>query len=166
MKKTILTISILFIGFMAYCQDLKTQEIMEFDVALNAPVTVGPRTLYSWNEGHVNGIIKGKMLPIGAEFGKEIDKNTYQIDVRAVIETDDKETIYMTYLGYVYADTETYNLINSGHGAEVDPSKYYFRSNPIFETKSKKYAWLNHTVSVGVGTCTKTGVSYKVYAIK
>jgi hypothetical protein len=114
----------------------------------------------------VNGAIKGKMLPLGAEFGKEIDKNTYQIDVRAVIETDDKETIYVTYLGYIHADTETYNLINTGHGAEIDPSKYYFRTNPIFETKSTKYAWLNHTVSVGVGTCTKTGVAYKVYAIK
>jgi len=166
MKKVIFLASFIMISTVIFSQELKTEKIMDLSIPLNAPVMVGPRAIYSWNEGVVNGLIKGKLLPLGAEFGKEIEKNTYQVDVRAVIETEDKETIYMTYSGYVHADTETFNLINTGHGAEIDPSKYYFRSNPVFETKSTKYGWLNHTVSVGVGSFTKTGVSYKVYAIK
>jgi hypothetical protein len=36
----------------------------------------------------------------------------------------------------------------------------------VFETKSTKYSWLNHAVSVGVGTFKKNGVMYKVYAVK
>ena len=166
MKSCLLLMSFLLISSFGFSQDLKSEQILEFNLSLNAPVMVGQRAIYSWNGGQVLGLIKGKVLPIGAEFGKEIDKNTYQVDVRAVIETDDKETIYMTYSGYVHADSETFNLINTGHSAEIDPTKYYYRTNPIFETKSTKYYWLNHTVSVGVGSFTKTGVSYKIYAIK
>jgi len=36
----------------------------------------------------------------------------------------------------------------------------------MFETTSSKYDWLNHTVAVGIGTLTKTGVDYKIYAVK
>jgi hypothetical protein len=166
MKIYLLIFSIILISTAANAQDLKTEKIMEIGIPLNPPVVVGSRAIYSWNEGQVTGMIHGKLLPLGAEFGKMLDNNTYQIDVRAVIETDDKESIYVTYSGYIFTDTETFNLINTGHGAEIDPSKYYFRSNPIFETKSTKYSWLNHTISVGVGTCTKNGVMYKVYAVK
>ena len=54
----------------------------------------------------------------------------------------------------------------SGNVKNLSPDKYYFRINPIFETTSPKYDWLNHTVAIGVGTRTETGVSYKIYAIK
>jgi hypothetical protein len=83
-----------------------------------------------------------------------------------VIQTKDSATIYITYSGYLYTDAETFNLIASGKGADVNPSKYYFRTNPVFETTAAKYDLLNHTVAVGTGTLTKTGVNYKIYAIK
>jgi hypothetical protein len=51
-------------------------------------------------------------------------------------------------------------------GQVVDPSEYYFRTTPFFETASEKYAWLNKLVAVGVGRRTRTGVVYSVYAIK
>tara|TARA_B100000780_G_scaffold267759_1_gene225125 strand:+ start:399 stop:548 length:150 start_codon:yes stop_codon:yes gene_type:complete len=41
-----------------------------------------------------------------------------------------------------------------------------FRTNPVFQTSSKKYEWLNHTTAVGVGKIIKGGVAYKIYAIK
>jgi hypothetical protein len=44
--------------------------------------------------------------------------------------------------------------------------KYYFRTNPVFQTSSKKYSWLNHTIAVGVGKMIKGGVAYRIYAIK
>ncbi|MCW3089379.1 MAG: hypothetical protein JWP81_448, partial [Ferruginibacter sp.] len=69
-----------------------------------------------------------------------------------------------TYTGVIYADAETFKLMATGK--EVSPSKYYIRNTPVFETKSPKYDWLNHIVTVSVGTLTPTGVVYKVYAIK
>jgi len=50
-------------------------------------------------------------------------------------------------------------------GEAVDPSEYYFRTTPVFETASEKYGWLNRIVAVGIGRMTPTGVGYKVYAI-
>jgi len=48
---------------------------------------------------------------------------------------------------------------------DIDPSEYYFRTTPVFETGSEKYGWLNRIISVGVGRRTETGVAYTVYEI-
>jgi hypothetical protein len=37
---------------------------------------------------------------------------------------------------------------------------------PVFETSSKKYYWLNYLLAVGIGSFSKEGVSYEVFAIK
>jgi len=150
----------------SYAQELKTEYIMEMNLSLNPPVVVGSRVLYSWSEGTIIGEINGKILPVGAEFGTVMNATTYKLDVRAVIQTNDSAIIYITYSGYIFTDAETFKLLASGKGAEVNPSKYYYRSNPMFETTSPKYEWLNHIVAIGVGSFTKTGVSYKIYAIK
>jgi len=57
-------------------------------------------------------------------------------------------------------------MIKAGKGAQLEPSKYYFRTNPVFETNSSKYDWFSHTIAVGFGSITATGVKYKIYAIK
>ena len=75
------------------------------------------------------------------------------------------QLLYNLY-GFIYADEATFKQMVSGDVKNLSPDKYYFRINPIFETTSSKYDWLNHTVAIGVGTRTETGVSYKIYAIK
>ena len=50
-------------------------------------------------------------------------------------------------------------------GEAVDPSEYYFRTTPVFETASEKYGWLNRLLAVGVGQFLPPGVAYKVDAI-
>ena len=52
------------------------------------------------------------------------------------------------------------------NGETIDPSEYYFRTTPYFETGAERYAWLNKLVTVGVGRRTATGVEYSIYAIK
>jgi hypothetical protein len=47
----------------------------------------------------------------------------------------------------------------------VDPSEYYFRTTPIFETGSEKYGWLNHIICVGVGKIEQKRVRYHVHQI-
>jgi hypothetical protein len=50
-------------------------------------------------------------------------------------------------------------------GSPADPSKYYFRTTPIFETGSEKYSWLNKIICVGIGKTELKRVRYKMYQI-
>ena len=91
---------------------------------------------------------------------------TFKLDVRGIIQTVDSATVYVTFTGYIYTDTETFKLLSSDKAKEVSPDKYYYRVSPIFETTSPNYDWLNHTIAIGIGTVTENGVSYKIYAVK
>jgi len=133
---------------------------------IRPPVLAGTKVVYAVTGGTLTGKIKGKVLPIGGDFATFINSTTLKLDVRLVLQTEDSATIYCTYTGFLTTDEETYKVIKAGKGYQVDPSKYYFRINPIFETSSPKYDWLNQTITVGMGTITPTGVSYKIYAIK
>jgi hypothetical protein len=87
-----------------------------------------------------------------------------QLDVRITLRTEDDALIFVTYRGISSMAPEVRKRILSGD--HVDPSEYYFRTTPSFETAAEKYAWLNKLVAVGVGRRTLTGVVYSVYAIK
>jgi Protein of unknown function (DUF3237) len=72
-----------------------------------------------------------------------------------------------TYSGYNHANAKNFAMISAGKGSELSPSDYYFRTSVSFETSSPRYAWLNHTVAIGVGRFPAAGkVSYRIYAIK
>jgi Protein of unknown function (DUF3237). len=150
----------------SYGQDLKTEKILELNYVLDPAVLAGTKIIYANKSGTARGKINGKILSIGGDFGTLLTPTTFKLDVRAVIQTEDSATIYITYTGFIYTDEETFKLMASGNVKNLSPDKYYFRINPIFETTSPKYDWLNHTVAIGVGTRTITGVSYKIYAIK
>lgn len=48
---------------------------------------------------------------------------------------------------------------------KVDPSRYYFRTQPLFETGSAAYAWMNDIVCVGTGYLVEGAVAYKVFEL-
>jgi Protein of unknown function (DUF3237) len=73
------------------------------------------------------------------------------LDVRLLLKTEDGELISSTYTGIVHDKPGGTN---------------YRRITPVFETSSKKYAWLNYIVAVGIGKFGEGGVSYEVYSIK
>ena len=167
MKKLIITFLSCALTFAnSYAQDLKTEKIMELNYVLDPAVLAGSKIIYANKSGTATGKINGKILSIGGDFGTLLTQTTFKLDVRAVIQTQDSATIYVTYTGFIYADQEMFKMMVSGNVKNLSPDKYYFRINPIFETTSPKYDWLNHTVTIGVGTRTETGVSYKIYAIK
>ena len=58
-------------------------------------------------------------------------------------------------------------LCNGGlaRGESVDPSDYYFRISPTFETGRKKYSWLNRILAVGIGRRMPSGPIYDIYEI-
>ena len=163
----ILTFTFCFVFFKgSYGQELKTEKIAEVNMTEDPPTEAGTKIIYPITGGTITGKINGKFLPIGADFGTLISPTNFRLDVRGIIQTVDSVTIYVTFTGYIYSDAETFNLLSSDKAKEVSPDKYYFRVNPIFETTSPKYDWLNHTISIGIGTVTENGVSYKIYAVK
>jgi hypothetical protein len=175
MKKFIGLILLFAITFgqQSYAQELKSEFLFDLELNLDPPQAVGPvmkgtRVIFPFKDGIVKGNkINGKLLNPGADWGVIPDSTTFKVDVRTTIKTDDESLIYMTYTGYNHANAKNFAMISAGKGGELSTSDYYFRTAVFFETSAPKYAWLNHTVAVGVGRFSGPGkVAYRIYAIQ
>ena len=127
-------------------------------------VPLGTRHLDMLGAGTFDGPkLKGVVLPGG------IDQKIFRADgamnpnVRMVLKTDDEALIYMHYTGVRYGTPDVMDRIAKGES--VDPSEYYLRNTPYFETASDKYDWLNRIVSVGVGRRMPDHAAYDVFQI-
>ena len=87
----------------------------------------------------------------------------WELDVRLTLKTNDGHLIYMSYRGLRHGPQ--WVLDRLAKGEKVDPSEYYFRTAPRFETSSEKYSFLNRIISVGVGRREATGPIYEVFQI-
>jgi len=149
--------------------DLKYEFLCDIVADLEEPIEVGStphgvRMIYNIKGGTVEGPkVSGKILPTGADWLIIRSDMVAELDVRATMQTDDNEIVYTYYRGIINADLEILNKIQEGE--DVDPTEYYFRTTPVFETSSEKYGWINRIVSVGVGKLAKNKVIYKVYMI-
>lgn len=106
--------------------------------------------------------IRGTLLPGGADAILVRPDGAVDLDIRVTAATDDG-LIYATALGLQVASPEV--TVRLQQGMPVDPSEYYMRANYRFETASRKYAWLNRILAVGVYTRTPTGVDGDVFEV-
>jgi len=96
--------------------------------------------------------IKGRVLPIaGGDWISVRGDGSMRLDVRIVLETDDKEMIYMTY---------------GGVGIATKDGGLSLRTTPQFETASTKYAYLNSIQAVATGSVAPGTVTYDVYELQ
>jgi hypothetical protein len=51
-------------------------------------------------------------------------------------------------------------------GEPVDPSLYYMRTTPRFETAAPRYAWLNRTICVAAGARLAAAAELEVFEIQ
>jgi uncharacterized protein DUF3237 len=107
--------------------------------------------------------LKGKVLDGGGDWLLLRRDGVLQLDVRLTLETDDKQHVYMTYRGYRHGPPDVIDRLNKGES--VDPTLYYFRATPYFETSSPKYSWMNGICAVAVGSRLPTGPVYEVFEI-
>jgi Protein of unknown function (DUF3237) len=148
---------VLLVANAAKAQKLESELLYKIDLSLEAGVELGKtplgkRVVYPIKGGTFEGPkLKGKVRPIGGDWVLRLDSATTKLDVRLVLETDDGQLISNTYTGIVRNNLD---------------GTTYWRITPVFETSSKKYAWLNYLIAVGVGKFREGGVSYEVYAIK
>ena len=137
--------------------DLNYELLCELTSTLDKPIQIGKtpfgeRIIYPVSGGTFEGPeIKGKILANGGDWVLRLSSTTSKLDVRVVLETEDGDLIYTYYEGFIHINSD---------------GTYYFRTNPVFQTSSTKYSWLNHTIAIGVGKMIKGGVTYRIYAIK
>jgi len=113
----------------------------------------------------IKGVIVGNS---GGDWARVRADGSGALDVRISLKTDDGALILMTYFGRMIASQE-----NFGYALDFfkpdDPAganRYYFRTNPLFETSDARYAWMNHIVCIGKGRTGDGGVIYEVFAVK
>ncbi len=149
--------------------ELKTEFLFEFSADLEEaqPIGLAPhgnRQIFYVKGGTVEGPkIKGEVLSGGGDWFLMRPDGVGELDVRATLRTDDGHLIYSYYRGIFDASPDVFQRLFAGEA--VDPSEYYFRIAPFYETGSEKYAWLNRVVAVEVGRMAPHSVGYSVYAI-
>lgn len=113
--------------------------------------------------------LKGDIIPnSGGDWAMVRGDGTGALDVRLSLKTDDGAIILMTYFGRMVASEENFDYALDFWKPD-DPAgadRYYFRTNPLFETGDPRYAWLNHLVTIGKGRTGDGGVIYDVFAAK
>ncbi|MBB3461349.1 hypothetical protein FHT92_001965 [Rhizobium sp. BK377] len=88
---------------------------------------------------------------------------TFQQDVRLLLTADDGGLILMTYRGVRRSSPVVDERL--ARGEAVDPSEYYLRTTPYFETAAPPHAWLNQIVAVAQGGRRAGGVEYDVFEV-
>ena len=137
---------------------------VEMPLQMVGATPIGDRRIAKVTGGSFTGPeMKGTILPGGGDWLLLRADGTLQMDVRATLKTDDDALIYMTYRGFRHGPPEVMQRLNKGE--EVDPSEYYFRISPFFETGTEKYDWLNRVVSVSTGHRLASGPVYEIYQI-
>lgn len=134
---------------------LNVEFLFHLHATLDAPAVVpggphGTRVIVGINGGTVKGPkVNGTLAHLGADWLTMRADGTAQLDVRALIHTDDGAVIHTHYHGI---------MAPSDNGPRITTA-------PLFETGDERYAWLNGVQAVAVGTPGAGTVDYDVYRI-
>jgi hypothetical protein len=86
-----------------------------------------------------------------------------ELDFRATLQTDDGALISMKSFGLRHGPPEV--IAAFGRGETVDPSTYYFRTTPRFETAHPAYSFLNRLIAVATGDRRADGPVYTIHEV-
>ncbi|MBM3483269.1 MAG: DUF3237 domain-containing protein [Alphaproteobacteria bacterium] len=148
---------------------LKMRHLFTMTITLEPPqldgkTPYGHRRIVIIKGGTFDGErLKGAILPGGGDWVLIRNDGTLVLDVRLTLKTDDGASILTTYRGYRHGSKDVIERLNKGEA--VDPSLYYFRINPLFETADERYGWLNNVVAIGAGERLPAGPRYTVYEV-
>lgn len=142
--------------------------VVDLSPKLNiGPGPLGQRVLFGAAGGSFSGpLLCGEVLPGGGDWALFRADGTMALDVRLTLRTDDGALLSMSYGGRWVTPEETREAMADVEGRHrVDPSRYYFRTTPLFETGAEAYGWLNDVVCVGKGYLVEGGIAYKVFRL-
>jgi hypothetical protein len=150
---------------------LKSRHLFTLDIALHPTLElgltpVGERRVFPVAGGRFDGErLRGQVSPFaGSDLLLIRADGSREQDVRLLLNTDDGAQIIMTYRGRGHSSPEVAARVASGE--MVEPSEYYLRTAPFFETGSATYHWLNLIAAIGVGERRADGsVRYEVHEV-
>jgi uncharacterized protein DUF3237 len=129
------------------------------------PVPCGVRRTAPLGGGTFEGPrLRGAILPASsADWQLLRPDGVLEMDLRCILQTNDGALIYMSSFGLRHGPPEVIAAI--GRGETVDPSTYYFRTMPRFETAHPAYAFLNRLVAVASGDRRPEGPIYTIHEV-
>jgi predicted ester cyclase len=149
--------------------EIATTHLFDIVVDLKPPLNLGAgpygrRVLYGAAGGTFEGTrLRGEVLAGGGDWALFRPDGSMMLDVRLTLRTHDGALVLMTYGGrWIIPPDLQADMADPVRKYEIDPSRYYFRTAPLFETGAKEYAWLNNIVCVGSGHLVEGAVAYKV----
>ena len=107
--------------------------------------------------------LSGRVLPGGADWQVVRGDGIVEVDARYTLETDEGALIYVSNWGLRRGPPEV--IARLGAGEKVDPSEYYFRTTPRFETGAAEFAWLNGIIAVAAGERRADAVIITAYEV-
>ena len=150
----------------------KLELLARFEVALSAPPfelgetsALGRRRIIPITGGRFEGpLLSGEILNNGADWQVVTGEGVALIDTRYLLRLSDGALCYLQTQGYRHGPADVIAAL--ARGEDVDPARYYFRVALKFETASKTFAWLNHTLGVGSAMRRASAVVYDAYAVR
>jgi len=125
---------------------------------------LGRRRIIPITGGRIEGArLKGRVLPGGADWQILRADGVADLDARYTVESDDGALIYVSNRGLRHGPPEV--LAQLARGEDVDPARYYMRTQPWFETGDARYAWLNRAICVGSGARRRDRVELEFFEV-
>ena len=107
--------------------------------------------------------LSGDVLPGGADWQLVRQDGSAVLHARYTLRTKDNALIYVENRGIRWGSPDV--LAQLARGENVDPSKYYFRTTPQFETGASQYLWLNNIIAVCSGIRLVDAVIIDFYSV-
>ena len=149
---------------------MKLEPLLRAEITLAPPqelgeTPLGRRRIIPITGGSFRGDrLAGRVLPGGADWQLIRADGVAELDARYTLETEDRALIYVRNFGYRHGAAEVIQRLAAGE--PVDPSLYYMRTTPRFETGAERYKWLNRVVCVATGARRAAAVELEVFEVR
>jgi hypothetical protein len=150
-------------------KSVRTQTLFVLKLDIQPHIIVGPtpggyRRTIVINGGRFEGQrLGGTVLGGGSDWQTIRGDGAIALEVKLNLKTDDDALISMSYRGLIHGPVDVMQRMAKGEA--VDASSYYLRSQPMFETASTRYDWINRVVAIGVGHRRADGPVYNIFEV-
>ena len=149
---------------------MNLRALLKAEITLDEPLELGDtplgrRRIIGIRGGRFSGErLSGRVLAGGADWQVIRADGVADLDARYTLETHDGALIYVRNRGYRHGPAEVLKRIAAGE--DVNPSLYYMRTSPSFETGDQRYAWLNRLVCVATGARRPAAVELEIFEVE